>query len=328
MLKGFKDFILRGNVVELATAVIVGAAFTGIVTAFTKGIINPLLAAIPTGSGDCAPATPASGDAVNAPVSVCGLGFKVTDNNATFLDFGGLIAAIINFLIVAAVVYFIIIVPYNKLASLGRKPNEAEVTEISLLTEIRDFLSPDDSGSAAREQAESVLPPHLSDPSGPPTGGPGDGPTGPDDTSTRQFSTPPPSPSAPPAPSSHSAPGSYSDPGPYSGPIAYSDPAPSGPLATPEHPGQAPETAPYPGPGAPTPSPAPGNYPPPPPGNYPPPPGGQPGNYPPPGNHPPANYPNPRPGQPYPGEQYPGDQYPGEQYPGEHPPEGPGRHSR
>ncbi|MBE7194708.1 MAG: MscL family protein, partial [Gordonia polyisoprenivorans] len=62
MLKGFKDFILRGNVVELATAVIVGAAFTGIVTAFTTGIINPLLAAIPTGQNDCGSSTTKAGD--------------------------------------------------------------------------------------------------------------------------------------------------------------------------------------------------------------------------------------------------------------------------
>lgn len=298
MIKGFKDFILRGNVVELATAVIVGAAFTGIVTAFTSGIINPLLAAIPTGSGDCAPATPADGNGVSAPVSVCGLGFKVTDNDATFLDFGGLIAAIINFLIVAAVIYFIIIVPYNKLSALGKKPNQAEATEISLLTEIRDFLAPDDSTSAAKEQAQSMLPPHLHDPSGPPTGGdPGItqgvgtpttrfGATGSDSYAQRpQYTDPAPSGPIAPGPIAPGpfAPGPSTPPEPRSGPGAPHGPGPS----------------PYPGAGGPTPSPAPGTYPPP--GNYPPA-GGQPGNY------PPGSYPPP--------------------YPGDDPPDGPGRHSR
>lgn len=288
MLKGFKDFILRGNVVELATAVIVGAAFTGIVTAFTSGIINPLLAAIPTGSGDCAPATTES-DAVAAPVSVCGLGFKVVSSNeATFLDFGALIAAIINFLIVAAVIYFIIIVPYNKLAALGTKPEQAELTEVALLTEIRDILAPE-SASSAKDQAQSLLPPHLNDPSGPPTGGFGNGPGGapgggPGDGATQVMET-------------HRAP--TPPPAPESAPF---DPAPSGPIPpAPGYPG---------GPGAPTPPPAPGNYPPP--GNFPPP--AQPGNIPAPGTFPPG--------------QYPGEHYPGEQYPGDYPPDAPGRHSR
>jgi large conductance mechanosensitive channel len=270
VLKGFKDFILRGNVVELATAVIVGAAFTGIVTAFTSGIINPLLAAIPTGSDSCGQ-TSTDPDAVAAPVSVCGLGFKITDNDATFVDFGSLIAAIINFLIVAAVIYFIIIVPYNKLASLGKKPDEAEVTEIALLTEIRDILAPEDT-SSAKEQAQAILPPHLSDPGGPPTGGLPEGVGDPNKTQvieTKRVTPPPASFSSEPAP--------------------YSDPSPSGPLTPPG----STQGVSYPG-GSGTPTPAPGSYPPP--GNYPP--TGQPGSY------PPGSYP---PGQGYPGEEFPGD---------------------
>ncbi|GAA4738957.1 MscL family protein [Gordonia alkaliphila] len=156
MLKGFKEFILRGNVVELATAVIIGAAFTAIVTAFTDKIIAPLLAAIPTGQ-DCGQTMDTGGEtAQSAAVQVCGLSYQLNDADAaTKMDFGAVIAAGINFVIVAAVVYFIIIVPYNKLnelAALRRGADageEAEETEVGLLTEIRDLLAASDAAPAA-----------------------------------------------------------------------------------------------------------------------------------------------------------------------------------
>src|SRR5680860_926784 len=89
MVKGFKDFILRGNVVDLAVAVVIGAAFATVITSFTAGVINPLIAS--AGGGD-------------SP----GLGFFVREGNAaTFVDFGGIITALINFVIVAAVIYFV-----------------------------------------------------------------------------------------------------------------------------------------------------------------------------------------------------------------------------
>ncbi|MCX6494126.1 MAG: MscL family protein, partial [Rhodococcus sp.] len=79
MLKGFKDFLLRGNVVDLAVAVVVGAAFTAIVTAFTTNIINPLVAAV-GGSNEL------------------GWGIKIlSSNDATFINIGAVITAIINF---------------------------------------------------------------------------------------------------------------------------------------------------------------------------------------------------------------------------------------
>ncbi len=82
MLQGFKDFIMRGNVIELSTAVIVGSAFTAIVTSISDHIINPLIASF--GSAD-----------------VSGFGFYLdADNDATFLDFGAVITSVINFLIV------------------------------------------------------------------------------------------------------------------------------------------------------------------------------------------------------------------------------------
>ena len=95
MLKGFKDFLLRGNVVDLAVAVVVGAAFTAIVTAFTTNIINPLVAAV-GGSNEL------------------GWGIEIlSGNSATFINLGAVVTAIINFIIIAAVVYFVLILPVN-----------------------------------------------------------------------------------------------------------------------------------------------------------------------------------------------------------------------
>ena len=130
MLKGFKDFIMRGNVIDLAVAVVIGAAFTAIVTAFTDNLINPLVAAL--GGAD-----------------VSGLGFHIiAGNEATFLDFGAVITAAINFLLIAAVVYFIIVAPMNKLKEIqearrGINQDDEDVapTDVELLTEIRDLLS-------------------------------------------------------------------------------------------------------------------------------------------------------------------------------------------
>lgn len=168
MLKGFKEFILRGNVVELATAVIIGAAFTAIVTAFTTNIISPLLAAIPTGQ-DCGQTMATGADATQAAaVQVCGLSYQLKDADAaTRMDFGAVIAAGINFLIVAAVVYFLIIVPYNKLNELAAArrgasaEDEAEATEVGLLTDIRDLLA---AGDSAAPSAQATAPEGLPDP--------------------------------------------------------------------------------------------------------------------------------------------------------------------
>lgn len=125
MLKGFRDFILRGNVIELATAVIIGGAFTAIVTAISDKVINPLIAAI--GSAE----SPA-------------LSFYLREGvEATKVDIGAVITSCINFLIVAAVVYFVIIMPMNKINELrkrGAPGDEVPPTSEELLTEIRDLL--------------------------------------------------------------------------------------------------------------------------------------------------------------------------------------------
>ncbi|KGF19191.1 large-conductance mechanosensitive channel protein MscL [Corynebacterium freneyi] len=128
MLAGFKEFIMRGNVIDLAVGVVIGAAFTSIVTAFTDNLLQPLINAV--GGTDAAD----------------GLGFRILpDNPATFMDFGSVISAAINFLLVAAVVYFVIVAPMNKFNEIReaklQTPAEEEVTEADLLTEIRDLLA-------------------------------------------------------------------------------------------------------------------------------------------------------------------------------------------
>jgi len=126
VIKGFKDFLLRGNVIDLAVAVVIGAAFATIVSAFTDKIIQPLINAI----------TPADNP---------GLGFTiVAGKGTTYVDIAALIAAALNFVIVAAVVYFVIVVPLNRLEQRRARKQEpadpAEPTDVALLAEIRDLL--------------------------------------------------------------------------------------------------------------------------------------------------------------------------------------------
>ncbi|WP_033441194.1 large-conductance mechanosensitive channel protein MscL [Saccharothrix sp. NRRL B-16314] len=125
MIKGFKDFLMRGNVVDLAVAVVIGAAFTGIVTALTSHLINPIIALF-------------GGNNVN------GLAVKLGESDKTIMDFGAIITAAINFLIVAAVVYFIFVLPMNKIKERRKRGEEAgpaEPTDVELLKEIRDLLA-------------------------------------------------------------------------------------------------------------------------------------------------------------------------------------------
>ena len=126
MLRGFKDFILRGNVVDLAVAVVIGAAFATIVTAFTDSIIKPLINAI-------------------TPASSPGLGVTlIAGKDSTYVDFAAVITAAINFAIVAAVIYFAVVLPVNVIQERRRRGEEtgpAEPTEVELLAEIRDLLS-------------------------------------------------------------------------------------------------------------------------------------------------------------------------------------------
>jgi len=125
MIKGFKDFILRGNVVDLAVAVVIGAAFTSIVTAFTASIMQPLINSI-------------------SPPSSQGLGVQlVGGKESTYLDLSAVISAAINFLLVAAIVYFVFVLPINTIKERrmrGEEAGPAEPTAVELLAEIRDLL--------------------------------------------------------------------------------------------------------------------------------------------------------------------------------------------
>ncbi|ORI27125.1 large conductance mechanosensitive channel protein MscL [Rhodococcus sp. 1168] len=122
MLKGFKDFLLRGNVVDLAVAVVVGAAFTAIVTAFTTNIVNPIIAAL-GGSNEY------------------GWGFKITSSPETFVNIGAVITAIINFIILAAVVYFVLILPVTTAKKRFVSKPDKELSDVDVLVQIRDMLA-------------------------------------------------------------------------------------------------------------------------------------------------------------------------------------------
>ncbi|MEU4476931.1 large conductance mechanosensitive channel protein MscL [Micromonospora sp. NPDC023966] len=128
MLKGFKDFIMRGNVVDLAVGVVIGAAFTGVVTQLTKSFLEPLVRvfiALITGSEN-----------------------GITGSTPTFrkipFDWVAFVNAAITFLLTAAALYFLVVYPMNRLAERRKRgeepPPKAPSEEVRLLTEIRDAL--------------------------------------------------------------------------------------------------------------------------------------------------------------------------------------------
>lgn len=143
MLRGFKDFVLRGNVIDLSVAVIMGAAFGAIVTAFTDKIVKPLLNAITP------PASP-------------GFGVQLVAGKAsTFIDFAALITTMLNFVMVAAVVYFVIVLPLRAVQERrkrGEEPGPAEPTDIELLREIRDLLRDRANGTKRAEDSAPAQP--------------------------------------------------------------------------------------------------------------------------------------------------------------------------
>jgi large conductance mechanosensitive channel len=123
MLKGFREFILRGNVVDLAVGIVIGAAFTGLATQFTASFLEPLIR-LTTG-----------GDAIHAE------GFHVGD---VVFDWPKFLNAVITFVMIAAALYFFVVLPMNTLAERRRRgevpPPAAPSEEVKLLTEIRDAL--------------------------------------------------------------------------------------------------------------------------------------------------------------------------------------------
>jgi large conductance mechanosensitive channel len=99
-MKGFREFVLRGNVVDLAVGVVIGVAFGTVVTALVKDLINPLIAAL-FGKPD-----------------FTAIGFKIGD---TLFPIGDFITAVVNFLIVAAAIYFFVVLPVNALMARAKR---------------------------------------------------------------------------------------------------------------------------------------------------------------------------------------------------------------
>lgn len=123
MFKGFKEFLMRGNVIDLAVAVVMGTAFTAVVTSMTKGVVNPLLA-------------------VFGNQNELGLGVQlIADKPATFIQIGPIVTAFINFFVVAAVLYFVLMLPMKTIKNRFGTTKAAEPTETELLIEIRDLLA-------------------------------------------------------------------------------------------------------------------------------------------------------------------------------------------
>ncbi|SOC47238.1 large conductance mechanosensitive channel [Blastococcus aggregatus] len=121
MIKGFKDFLLRGNIVDLAVAVVIGTAFTALVAAFTASFLEPLIALI-------------GGGGVNG---------GSVEVDGQFFTWGAFLNAVITFVLTAAVVYFVVVLPMKALIERRKRGEEAgpsEPTQVELLVEIRDLL--------------------------------------------------------------------------------------------------------------------------------------------------------------------------------------------
>lgn len=127
MLKGFREFVFRGNVFDLAVAVVIGTAFTAVVTSVVTNLINPVIAAI-------------------GGANINGLAVAIIPANPhTILHFDTVITAVINFLIIAAVVYFAFVMPMTKLMERRRRnlrqdEDLPQPTDVEVLLEIRDLL--------------------------------------------------------------------------------------------------------------------------------------------------------------------------------------------
>ena len=119
MLKEFRDFLLRGNVVDLAVAVVIGAAFAALVNSIVADVLTPIIGAI-----------------VGKP-DFSNLSFTI---NGSEFNYGNFLNALIAFLSVAAAVFFFVIKPMNTLNRLRGASSEEEASELELLAEIRDEL--------------------------------------------------------------------------------------------------------------------------------------------------------------------------------------------
>jgi large conductance mechanosensitive channel len=130
MLKGFKDFLLRGNVVDLAVAVVIGAAFGTLVTSFVNSFLRPLIGLV-GGGGE--------------------FGGELVINEQHF-TWGAFLSSLIGFVLTAAVIYFVVVVPMRRLVerrATAAEPGPAAPTDVELLAEIRDLLRAQQGGTAA-----------------------------------------------------------------------------------------------------------------------------------------------------------------------------------
>jgi large conductance mechanosensitive channel len=121
MIKGFKDFLLRGNVVDLAVAVVIGAAFTAVVTSFTESFLRPLIGLVGGGGRT-------------------GGSFEVDGQTFTWGDF---LNSLVTFALTAAVVYFVVVLPMKVILERRKRGDEegpVAPTQVELLVEIRDLL--------------------------------------------------------------------------------------------------------------------------------------------------------------------------------------------
>ncbi|MQA32772.1 large conductance mechanosensitive channel protein MscL [Modestobacter roseus] len=121
MLRGFKDFLLRGNVVDLAVAVVIGTAFTAVVTSFTESFLRPLIGLI------------GGGGVQGGTVEIDGQDFT----------WGAFVNQVITFVLTAAVIYFVVVLPMKRLfqkRARGEETGPVLPTQVELLTEIRDLL--------------------------------------------------------------------------------------------------------------------------------------------------------------------------------------------
>ncbi|MEN8655798.1 large conductance mechanosensitive channel protein MscL [Streptomyces sp. 21So2-11] len=138
VLEGFKTFLMRGNVIDLAVAVVIGAAFTNVVNSIVKGVINPLVGAF--GTQDLESYSSCLKDPCKADPAGVMQGIPIM--------WGSILSAVLSFLITAAVVYFLMVLPMSKYLAKQAKRKKAkeataevmEATEVELLKEIRDAL--------------------------------------------------------------------------------------------------------------------------------------------------------------------------------------------
>lgn len=131
MVKGFKEFLSRGNIIDLAVAVVIGTAFTGLVTKFTESIITPLI------------------DRIGAGKDASYGALQINIGGGQTIDLNVVLSAFINFVLVAAVVYFLVVLPYSKIRSKG-EAESAEDKQVRLLTEIRDAVGGKDTSPGDR----------------------------------------------------------------------------------------------------------------------------------------------------------------------------------